>query len=191
MTDLAEIDLETARMTRGNFDVLAGDPSKRAYLPLSYRTYLRAASGYSLRTSTCSEEFAKRLEEFDPLPVLRSLLDIADSGEWPSLFSRFNAFDVDLIAIPVLLNSPSLAVRYLESCLLRSTSVPLWNTYVDGLASLVRGTSFEPTYPKQPKGLEKHWVLYIRLMATIRHEQSIDGICCRGLVKGCHFVSLQ
>ncbi|MGY4516307.1 hypothetical protein [Lysobacter sp. HA18] len=165
--DPATLYLRTAETARTSLASLAREPAKRAYVPINYRIYLQSASGYSLHASSDIQSYVAELERFKPVDTFTSMLEFVESGEFPALFASCSANDVDLLAVPLLLGRNDLARRYLEGFLLTSSSGPFWSSYVQGLGALARGLAFDPNLPTKPRGMEKHWLLYVQLMSAM------------------------
>jgi hypothetical protein len=172
MIDPVQLHLETIERVRTSLATLAREPAKRAYIPINYRSYLRAASGYGVRVSSEVESYAAELAQFEPINVLEALLDFIESQEFPSLFASCSADDVDVVAIPLLLGRNDLAKRYLEGFLLKCSPHRVWASYLEGLGALVRGAYFTPKLPTKPSGMEKHWVLYVQLMSALANGEA-------------------
>ncbi|MFC0682910.1 hypothetical protein ACFFGH_34210 [Lysobacter korlensis] len=117
--------------------------------------------------SSGTEDYVAQLERFAPVEALLSLLEFVESSEFPALFASCSADDIDILAIPLLLGRKDLARRYLEGFLLKSSLRRVWASYVQGLGAMARGVPFEPSLPPRPKGMEKHWLLYVRLMSAL------------------------
>jgi len=172
MMDPMQLHLETIEMVRASLATLAREPAKRAYIPINYRTYLRAASSYSIRVSSGVESYATELARFEPINVLEALLDFIESQEFPSLFSSCSADDIDVVAIPLLLGRNDLARRYLEGFLLKCSPHRVWASYLAGLGALTRGVNFTPKLPPKPSLMEKHWLLYVQLMSALAGDEA-------------------
>ena len=131
-----------------------------------YQTYVQYASAYSLGQTNDAAAYAATLRAFNPLAKIEALLELRASEGADDDFKDFNARDVDILTAPIALGRIDLAQRYVLEVLSKARCTPLWNAYVLGLRSLVLKQPFGFELTKLT-GMEKHWVLYMRLMEVL------------------------
>jgi len=163
--------LKIASMNEKNIPMLAGDMSRRGFLPLNYRSYIRSVSSYCLRTTKDFGSYAEALRKFTAIEKFEELLSFHQSQEFPSVFASYSGDDVDIVAVPIALGRFDLAIPYISNVLAPAKSNPLWSGYVKGLTAIREPIEIELKISK-PKSMEKHWVLYIQLMASLSIKEA-------------------
>lgn len=168
--------LNVAAMNEKNIEALSKDKSRRGFLPVNFRSYIRSISSYCLRSTGSLKTYADALLTFSALEKFEELLMFHQNGEQPSVFSNYSADDVDIVAVPIALGRFDLASSYISNVLIPAKSNPLWSTYVKGLNSLTSPTILS-IGRSNFSGMEKHWALYIKLLECI--SQKIDTSAIR------------
>lgn len=173
--------LKIAAMNEKNIPTLVEDKSRRGFLPLNFRSYVRSISSYCLRTTNDFSSYAEALRKFSAIEKFEDLLCFYREQEQPSVFANYSADDVDIVAVPIALGRFDLAIPYISDVLVPAKSNALWSCYVKCLKSIRAPVEPEPNISK-PKGMEKHWLLYIQLMECLSKnydcstiEQEIDN----------------
>lgn len=162
--------LLVASMNEKNIPMLAADKSRHGLLPLNFRSYIRSVSSYCLRTTSDLDSYAEALRKFGVIEKFEDLMNIHQNQKQASLFAHYSADDVDIVAVPIATRRFDLAIPYISDVLAPAKSNALWSSYVNGLKS-IRSPIELPSVTSKPKGMEKHWLLYFRLIECLSRNK--------------------
>ena len=162
-----------------NIERMRTDASQLHLLASNYAGYLQSASEYSLVKSEGVIDYQRHLEHLNVIdkfeglvPHLRKVLTA--SPDW-----HFSANQVDLLPIALVLGRRDLAEELAANVLATGRSTPFWESYVGALVALLQRKPVTP-YRGKPKGMERHWALYIELMQVrsepLAREQAVAKI---------------
>ncbi|WP_447592530.1 hypothetical protein [Aquipseudomonas campi] len=150
--------------------IVANKENGASLLSLNLSGYVQAISTYCLMTSVCLDSYARALEKFNVVEKFESLLMLRQDAEPGRNHFNYTAEDVDIIAVVIALGRFDLAIAYLRDVLATVDLNPLWSAYVMGLSSWQKSAEFYWSSSK-PKGMQKHWMLYIEFMKLSAQEQ--------------------